>query len=490
MSAKVPPDGGWGWIVAMAGALNGLSTIPIIQGFGLVFKDMFVTLNLTATDTAIIINVNLAFGMILGLINGPLLKTFGYRKIAIAGSVMNALGITLTAFANSFTLLIICYGILASVGMAMSMAAFSLAVNSYFTTKRNRAIGFMMTIIGLGPILMPQLASLSLSYYGTQGTVLLLGAYSLHSMVGCLLLQPIKWHMKSVPICDDHSSESINKSPELLTTKEEISNHDVEEKINIHSKKVAINNYQRTRKITTSSIDHDVDVASIYGLDTPPPRKISMDAEINLYNVKDIEMTVINTGLKNNHTNLYGNLQYLRKHNLARSVDSINLGSSFKLFEDFAPTTNKKLTFIDDNDTSQKALEQNALLEKEEDMDSTENKISNNESKRNSIFYRIVRQICNLYDFDLLRDPIYVNIMLGMSIAIFAEANFSLLTPFILADMDMNTAKIATIMSVIAIVDLISRCAAPFLGEWLHQPPRIMYLISLSLLIISRTCNH
>ncbi|RLU14674.1 hypothetical protein DMN91_013046, partial [Ooceraea biroi] len=150
-----------------------------------------------------------------------------------------------------------------------------------------------------------------------QGTVLLLGAYSLHSMVGCLLLQPIKWHMKSVPICDDHSSESINKSPELLTTKEEISNHDVEEKINIHSKKVAINNYQRTRKITTSSIDHDVDVASIYGLDTPPPRKISMDAEINLYNVKDIEMTVINTGLKNNHTNLYGNLQYLRKHNLA-----------------------------------------------------------------------------------------------------------------------------------------------------------------------------
>jgi MFS family permease len=60
-----------------------------------------------------VINVNLAFGMVLGLINGPLLKTFGYRKIAIAGSVIYTLGIMLTAFANSFALIIICYGILA-----------------------------------------------------------------------------------------------------------------------------------------------------------------------------------------------------------------------------------------------------------------------------------------------------------------------------------------------------------------------------------------
>lgn len=84
-----------------------------MQGFGLIFKDSFAALNLTATDTSVIINVNLAFGMLLGLINGPLLKTFGYRKVAIAASIMYALGITLTAFASSFTLIIISYGVLA-----------------------------------------------------------------------------------------------------------------------------------------------------------------------------------------------------------------------------------------------------------------------------------------------------------------------------------------------------------------------------------------
>jgi len=47
-------------------------------------------------------------------------------------------------------------------------------------------------------------------YNVEQGTVLLLGAYSLHSIIGSLLLQPIKWHMKNVPICNDHSSEVVN----------------------------------------------------------------------------------------------------------------------------------------------------------------------------------------------------------------------------------------------------------------------------------------
>lgn len=97
--------------------------------------------------------------------------------------------------------------------------------------------------------------------------------------------------------------------------------------------------------------------------------------------------------------------------------------------------------------------------------------------------------MANLYDLDLLRDPIYINIMLGMSIAIFAEINFSMLTPFILADRGMTTAKIANVMSVIAIVDLIGRGGAPYLGEWLRQPPRLMYMLSLFLLIISRTGN-
>lgn len=89
-----------------------MSTVPIIQIFGLIFKDCLAELNLNATDISIIININLASGMMLGMVNGALLKTFGYKKVAMVGSILHAVGIMLTAFANTFSLFIICYGIL------------------------------------------------------------------------------------------------------------------------------------------------------------------------------------------------------------------------------------------------------------------------------------------------------------------------------------------------------------------------------------------
>ncbi|KYQ56362.1 Monocarboxylate transporter 9 [Trachymyrmex zeteki] len=478
MFTKVPPNGGYGWIIVIAGALNALSTIPIVQGFGLIFKESFAALNLTATDTSIIINVNLAFGMVLGLINGPLLKIYGYRKVAMVGSIIYAVGVTLTAFANTFTLIMICYGILASIGMGMSLSGFSLATNTYFTTKRGRAIGMGMTIMGVGPIIMPQISSFLLSFYGVQGTVLILGAYSFHAMIGAMLLQPVKWHMIKVPIC----LETVIENPTILTDnddkkiltdnndKKDITpNHYEEDETNIYSP--ILNNYERKRKTTISSINHDLEVGTSYGSNY------------------DIEISVNRTSRTSIHDNCRDS-KYL--WNSSKSIDSIHLGSSMKIFDEPILLT-KKLTFVDNNvdnnvsknnNISQNVLEKDSLLEKQTNEYS--NKENNDDSKSSSSVHRILRRIADLYDFDLLRDPIYVNIMLGMSIAIFAEINFSMLTPFILADMGLTTAKIADIMSIIAIADLISRGAAPYLGEWWRLSARMMYMLSLLLLIIGR----
>ena len=40
--------------------------VPILQSFGLLFKGRFDALEITGTDASVIINVNAAFGMILG----------------------------------------------------------------------------------------------------------------------------------------------------------------------------------------------------------------------------------------------------------------------------------------------------------------------------------------------------------------------------------------------------------------------------------------
>lgn len=92
-----------------------------------------------------------------------------------------------------------------------------------------------------------------------------------------------------------------------------------------------------------------------------------------------------------------------------------------------------------------------------------------------------------VFDLGLLSDKIYLNMMVGIAIAVFAEINFSLLTPFILNEFKYTTDQIATFMSTLAVVDIFCRFASPFIGDFLKQPPRVMYMYALLMLIITRT---
>lgn len=92
-----------------------------------------------------------------------------------------------------------------------------------------------------------------------------------------------------------------------------------------------------------------------------------------------------------------------------------------------------------------------------------------------------------VFDLGLLSDKIYLNMMLGIAIAVFAEINFSLLTPFILNEFNYSTEQIAVFMSTLAVVDIFCRFASPFVGDYFKQPPRIMYMYALFMLIITRS---
>lgn len=94
--------------------------------------------------------------------------------------------------------------------------------------------------------------------------------------------------------------------------------------------------------------------------------------------------------------------------------------------------------------------------------------------------------LVDFFDLTLFHDLVYVNIMLGMSLAVFAELNFAILTPFIFNDLAYTTPQIASFLSLLAIADIASRFVAPFVGDRIRQPPRTMYMISLVMLICAR----
>lgn len=91
------------------------------------------------------------------------------------------------------------------------------------------------------------------------------------------------------------------------------------------------------------------------------------------------------------------------------------------------------------------------------------------------------------FDLDLFRDKVYVKIMLGLSLAFFAEINFNVLLPFILNDLQYTSAETAVILSVIASADLLSRFVSPFVGDHFLWSVHSVHLVSLIMLIITRT---
>lgn len=478
----------------MAYALNSLSMIPIMQGSGLVFKDLFPAIGITATQGSTIISTNMAFGMLIGLMNGPLLRHFGWRKVAIAASLLYSISITLTTFSTTFTLIMITYGILASVGMTLSMSAFSLALNTYFTTKRGRATGLAITVTALGSIIIPPVTTFLLDYYGPQGTILLFGSHTLHSIIGALLLHPVKWHMKKQP-----NVENIDKETNMENSEKErlcdLPSESSEEDEDAFDDVPMIEEIQSRRRLTISSIDHDIEIASIYGFETPLSRQLSETARTISQEMSIDGWTWINSHESSNHIRPRTNYHWWSS---GKSIDSINLGSSINIFENGSANqslSKSAASFVGKNKALKKScrsiLENDTAQINNQKANSTKVEDQNGDirekSKKKSRIVRILRWLVTFYDLNLLRDPIYVNIMLGMSIAIFAEINFSLLTPFILADRGLSTNQIATTMSIIASVDLIFRSIAPYLGEWLDRTPRTMYLISLIFLVVSRT---
>lgn len=132
----------------------------------------------------------------IGLVTGPALKAFSARQVAIVGSLLTGFGLILSSISTQLWHIIIAYGVFVGLGLGLIGPSSFVAVNSYFSSKRGRAVGLALAGTGVGQMIMPYIVRFLLDEYGFKGTTLVMGALALNGVVGALLFQPVKWHMK------------------------------------------------------------------------------------------------------------------------------------------------------------------------------------------------------------------------------------------------------------------------------------------------------
>lgn len=590
-----PPDGGWGWMVVFAYGMANIMIIPVLQSFGLIFKDTFHQINISATDASLIINLASAVGMTFGLFNGPLLRSYGFRKVAFLGGTMFSLGLMLTSSAETFAHFIITYSIIASLGMGFCNSSFSLALNTYFVTRRNKAAGIAMTITGLGPILLPQLVSLLVSRFGSRNCLLIIGALATHIMAAALLLQPVKRHM--IPVVPKTIIEPAQMPPmtEKPAAMQQVVKVPAKEE-EIYSVVDALN--PKPADTSRWELDSDceddylerqnfmdnynIDAQSIYGfeqttqprlrdsLQVIPPvvlsraksevlslgahaRRPSMAEMLTYktYSQRTLEAPVGKQQLESKRwfqsgsdesVNLESSLALFgggeekegRRNTLDvrvapkkrvrtlsetnsppvtgkrwfESEDSVHLGSSVRIFDErggvrpvaavipLQTIPQSKVPVVGEEQLRLPSIIRNSPGDRPTSPKTTKFDLSQVDSAKKvpqppsqqppNTQQTFLQKLVSIFDLTLLKDKIYVNMMLGMSIAVFAEINFSLLTPFILNDLGYHTEQIASVMSTLAMTDLLFRFVSPFVGDFLKLKPRVMYMVALTMLILTR----
>ncbi|XP_065158225.1 monocarboxylate transporter 2-like isoform X1 [Atheta coriaria] len=99
-----------------------------------------------------------------------------------------------------------------------------------------------------------------------------------------------------------------------------------------------------------------------------------------------------------------------------------------------------------------------------------------------------ISEFARMLDLGLFGDRVYVIIVIGMGVSFASELNVILMMPFILRELShFNQDNTANAMSVQAFADIIGRLAIPFIAYRQDVPPKIMYLLSLTLSCFGRT---
>lgn len=157
----------------------------ITSVFGLLFGEQLEIISHGTSTPALLANLNSLALNFSGLFIGPAIKSFAPRKVASFGVILISLGLALCGLSTEIWQFALGYGLMVGIGLGLIAPSTFMIINSYFTTKKARAVGISLAGAGIGQIIIPHIVRVLLENYGYQHAVF---GVSLLSLIGVSLL--------------------------------------------------------------------------------------------------------------------------------------------------------------------------------------------------------------------------------------------------------------------------------------------------------------
>lgn len=466
----VPPDGGRGWFILFGTLLINMLIPGTVKSFGVLFIEFLEVFDATPLAASWIP----ALCYFLYASTGPLttylsLKT-SYKTVTIAGGLFASAGLILSCFATSIGYLYFSFGILVGLGAGLSFPPGIYLVTSYFVKYRGLANGVAISGSCIGSIIFPPFLRFLLQTYGYRGAVLIMGGLTLNVIIGALFYDPVEKHMKHVKI-----TKELTNGETVATEKTVIDLSPTEEKgkeavyiikgppRDQESEMPLLSQSMGSRKISTSAFKKSesarkISSASFGGRLMGSTGQISR--KISAYNSP---MQIGSTG------------QMSRNYSVASNMSSSSLRYISTHFH------GSTLVGLHPEFTSNADIERPARKWWCCGSSGTDPEKDTKEKPVSPVW-------------QLLRDPIYIIILISNATNAIGYVNFTILVPAYAQTLGFDKDMSSYLLSIISLTDLIGRIGGATLSDWIKLDKKVYYIggflisgISLSMLPLFRT---
>ncbi|XP_020805403.1 uncharacterized protein LOC110181839 [Drosophila serrata] len=427
------PDGGWGILVCIGMAMPFTSALAALPSFGLVFGDFLKSIGAETSAMAIITSAFFSAMSFAGLFSGSLFQRFGMRQVGVVGGTLYFLGTGLQLFATSTMHLLLAFSLIQGLAFGLMVPTCYTTFNHYFVKNRVMWMSFAQTLIGLGSMLYPIVMQKLLHWYGFRGCLLILTGINAHAVLGMLVMHPVEWHMRKVPISPEEAA-SGEQQEELMPLQE----------------------LQAVKPTTV-----------VVRVQPETPLKVTKDEPTFL--------TTPATDPAATRRLSHAEEHMLRVHSSrASSITSLGNWSGPVVVSDASP----QMTH------SRQASRRTSMLAAGAAGTGAGGAVV--QETPEDVKKGWVRTVVDFLDLTLLKKPVYVNIVLGITFALYSDITFFTMQPVYLFELGYNKVDTATIIAIGAAADLGSRIFLAVTAVCIQVPSRYIYLAGAVFTVFAR----
>ncbi|XP_060112471.1 monocarboxylate transporter 13-like [Heteronotia binoei] len=186
-----PPDGGWGWMIALAAFLQSALIFGVIRSFGVFFVEFMAYFGEPSTTVSWISSVTVAVLMFSSPLASALGAQYGERAVGVVGGFLSGLGLFLASLATSLVQLYLFIGLLTGFGGALIVSPSLALVARYFKRRRALANALVFSGAGISTLAFSPLFQFLVDTYGWRGALLIVSGMVFHLVVCGALLRPL-----------------------------------------------------------------------------------------------------------------------------------------------------------------------------------------------------------------------------------------------------------------------------------------------------------